>query len=82
MKRRGFLKQSAFTTAGTMLIPHFLKAYEAQATGQTMAPTGKILVVVQLSGGNDGLNTVIPFRNDIYYRERPTIAIRPEKVLP
>ncbi len=64
-----------------MLIPQFLKAYEAQAMGQTMAPSGKILVVVQLSGGNDGLNTVVPFRNDIYYRERPTIAIRPENVL-
>lgn len=81
MNRRNFLKQSAFTTAGTMLIPQFLKAYEAGAMGQPMAPSGKILVVVQLSGGNDGLNTVVPFRNDIYYRERPTIAIRPNDVL-
>lgn len=64
-----------------MLIPHFLKAYEAQMMGQTPASNGKILVVVQLSGGNDGLNTVVPYRNDIYYRERPTIAIKPEKVL-
>lgn len=64
-----------------MLIPHFLKAYELQTLEQGVAPTGKILVVVQLSGGNDGLNTVIPYRNDIYYRERPTIAIHPEKVL-
>ncbi len=82
MKRRDFIKQSAFTTAGTMLIPHFLKAYEAQAMGQVNPPNGKILVVVQLSGGNDGLNTVIPFRNDIYYRERPSIAIKSDKVLP
>ncbi|QMW02844.1 DUF1501 domain-containing protein [Spirosoma foliorum] len=81
MNRRNFLKQSAFTTAGTMLIPHFLKAYEAQMMGQVSASNGKILVVVQLSGGNDGLNTVVPYRNDIYYRERPTIAIKPEKVL-
>lgn len=64
-----------------MLIPHFLKAYELQMMGQLPASTGKVLVIVQLSGGNDGLNTVIPYRNDIYYRERPTIAIRPEKVL-
>ncbi|GAB3706202.1 DUF1501 domain-containing protein [Spirosoma flavus] len=81
MNRRNFLKQSAFTTAGTLLIPHFLKAYEAQMMGQPVAPNGKIVVIVQLSGGNDGLNTVVPYRNDIYYRERPTIAIRPEKVL-
>ena len=64
-----------------MLIPHFLKAYETQMLGQTTSPTGKTLVIVQLSGGNDGLNTVVPYRNDIYYRERPTIAIKPEKVL-
>ena len=72
-----------------MLIPAFLKAYETQAKGfygatgafSGIAPTGKILVVVQLSGGNDGLNTVVPYRNDIYYRERPGIAIKPDKVL-
>ncbi|AUD05222.1 DUF1501 domain-containing protein [Spirosoma pollinicola] len=81
MNRRNFIKQSAFTTAGTMLIPHFLKAYESQMLGKGPASNGKILVVVQLSGGNDGLNTVVPYRNDIYYRERPTIAIKPEKVL-
>lgn len=80
MNRRDFIKQSALTTAGTMLIPHFLKAYETQAMGQAAGSNGKILVIVQLSGGNDGLNTVVPFRNDIYYRERPSIAIRPEKV--
>ncbi|GAB3891570.1 DUF1501 domain-containing protein [Spirosoma agri] len=82
MNRRDFVKQSALTTAGTLLIPHFLKAYETQAMGQLTGSNGKILVIVQLSGGNDGLNTVVPYRNDIYYRERPTIAIRPEKVLP
>lgn len=81
MQRRDFLKQSAFTTAGTLLVPHFLKAYEMQMLEQASGTNGKILVVVQLSGGNDGLNTVIPYRNDIYYRERPTLAIRPEKVL-
>jgi uncharacterized protein (DUF1501 family) len=80
MKRRDFLRQSAFTTAGSMMIPSFLKAYEL---GQmNVDPMGsKVLVVVQLSGGNDGLNTVVPFRNDIYYRERPTLAIAREKVL-
>ncbi len=40
-----------------------------------------ILVVVQLSGGNDGLNTVIPFENDIYYRLRPRLAIERKSVL-
>ena len=46
-------------------------------------PAGKpgakdtVLVVVQLTGGNDGLNTVIPFKNELYYKHRPTINSRP-----
>jgi uncharacterized protein (DUF1501 family) len=35
----------------------------------------RILVVVQLSGGNDGLNTIIPFEDDVYRKKRPTLAI-------
>jgi uncharacterized protein (DUF1501 family) len=38
-------------------------------------PGNKVVVVLQLSGGNDGLNTVIPVRNDIYYRSRPRLGI-------
>lgn len=82
MNRRDFLSQSALTAAGSLLIPNFLKAYELSAMGQPVAPSGKILIIVQLSGGNDGLNTVVPYRNDIYYRERPAIAIPADKVLP
>lgn len=63
-----------------MLVPHFLKAYETEQFSQRTT-NGKVLVIVQLSGGNDGLNTVVPYRNDIYYRERPTLAIGPDKVL-
>src|SRR3989454_6758868 len=40
------------------------------------------LVVIQLSGGNDGLNTVVPYTNDLYYDFRPTIHIASEEVLP
>lgn len=36
----------------------------------------RVLVLIQLSGGNDGLNTIIPVTNDIYYQKRPTIGIR------
>ena len=35
----------------------------------------KKLVVIQLSGGNDGLNTIVPYRNDIYYKKRPSLAV-------
>lgn len=47
-----------------------------------MVPAGnKVIVVVQLSGGNDGLNTVIPVSNDIYYKERPRLGIRKDAAL-
>ncbi len=42
---------------------------------------GRILVVLEMSGGNDGLNTVVPFSDDLYYRLRPRIGIRPQRVL-
>jgi uncharacterized protein (DUF1501 family) len=41
---------------------------------------GRILVVVELSGANDGLNTVIPYTDDAYYRARPKLGIRAEKL--
>jgi uncharacterized protein (DUF1501 family) len=45
-------------------------------------PAGnKVVVVIQLSGGNDGLNTVVPVRNDIYYRQRPKLGIKKETAL-
>jgi len=77
--RRKFLQQSILGTAGTLLIPGFLKAYEQQ--GSSSSSNDRKVVIIQLSGGNDGLNTVIPYRNDLYYKARPTIAIGADKVL-
>ena len=77
IKRRSFLQIGSLATA-SMMLPKFLKAFE-----QPMAvPQGnKVLVVLQLSGGNDGLNTVIPIRNDIYYKERPRLGVTKDKSL-
>jgi uncharacterized protein (DUF1501 family) len=77
--RRTFLRQSALTAAGTLLVPNFLKALESQP--HNIFAGGKTLVIIQLSGGNDGLNTVIPFRNDLYYKYRPHLAVPGEKVI-
>jgi uncharacterized protein (DUF1501 family) len=80
MKRRNFLSRSALATAGTMLIPNFLKAFEQQHLN-TRGLSHKKLVIIQLSGGNDGLNTVVPFRNDSYYKLRPKLAVDASQVL-
>ncbi|MBT8261645.1 MAG: DUF1501 domain-containing protein [Bacteroidia bacterium] len=77
MKRRDFLKNSALASS-LFFVPGFIKAMDAQLS----LPAGyKRLVIIQLAGGNDGLNTIIPFRNDIYYRERPSIAIKQKHVI-
>jgi uncharacterized protein (DUF1501 family) len=76
MDRRNFLKMSSLASTA-MLMPNFLKAFGMKA----ITFEGKILVVIQLSGGNDGLNTVIPFRNDDYYSLRPSISIAESEVL-
>ena len=50
------------------------------ATPAMAADGERILVVVELSGANDGLNTVVPFADDAYYRARPKLGIRADKL--
>ncbi|MBL7741275.1 MAG: DUF1501 domain-containing protein [Chitinophagaceae bacterium] len=77
IKRKEFIQVGSLATASLML-PKFLKAFE----GQIMVPSGnKVVVILQLSGGNDGLNTVIPVRNDLYYKARPRLGIEKTKAL-
>src|SRR5438128_4075559 len=52
----------------------------AQASAAEPTQNGRILVVVELSGGNDGLNTVVPYGDDAYYSARPRIGIRSERL--
>lgn len=79
IKRREFLQSGALATASFML-PKFLKAFEKKGFGN-LAQGNKVVVVLQLSGGNDGLNTVIPVRNDIYYKLRPRLGLEQQKTL-
>lgn len=77
IKRKEFIQLGSLATASLML-PKFLKAFE----GRNVVPPGnKVVVILQLSGGNDGLNTVIPFRNDLYFKARPGIGIDKGKAL-
>ncbi len=77
IKRRTFLQTGSLATA-SLLVPRFLKAFE---NGATVPPGNKVVVVLQLTGGNDGLNTVIPYRNDIYYSSRPRLGIERSSAL-
>src|SRR5665647_202026 len=76
-KRKEFLQIGSLATASLMM-PKFLKALEKSAA---VPPGNKVMVVLQFSGGNDGLNTVIPIRNDIYYKSRPKLGIQKDVAL-
>lgn len=83
--RRAFLHQGLTLASAAVTIPSFLNhsaMVMAQSSPAGISPrtafNGRILVVVQLAGGNDGLNTVVPFGDPAYYRARPGIAI-PER---
>ena len=75
--RRDFLRTSALAST-LLLVPKFLHALDRGPglAGLRDATGARRLIVVQLSGGNDGLNTVIPYKNDLYYKARPTLGIK------
>lgn len=74
--RRALLRGGA--AAGlAAFTPRWLSA----ATDVASANAGRVLVVVELSGGNDGLNTIVPHADDAYYRHRPNIGIRRDALL-
>lgn len=59
------------------MLPRFLQA----APFNQQSANGRKLVVIQLSGGNDGLNTIVPYGDDIYYQQRNGIGISPGNVI-
>ena len=87
--RRDFLRTTLLGGALTWTVPSFVaqtfSALHAEADGSlTQTATGKdgpILVLIQLAGGNDGLNAVVPYTNDYYYEARPIIGIPATDVL-
>src|SRR5215211_118756 len=87
--RRVFLQKGLTMLAVGATVPTFLdqtvmavaNPLDGHLVQQPSGKDGKILVVVQLSGGNDGLNTVIPFGDDAYYRNRPALGHAANTVL-
>lgn len=90
MTRREFIQKGLTIVAVGATAPSFLTRTAlamnnpwdvAQVASRPGVPDDHILVVVQMGGGNDGLNTVVPFADEAYYRARPRLAVPREQVI-
>lgn len=78
MNRRNFLTLTGTFTGGTLLLPDFLHAFGSHSN---LIIGEQCLVFIQLNGGNDGLNTFVPFEDPLYYDYRTKIALSKDSVL-
>ena len=82
MKRRDFLKTGLTVSIGGMLIPRWIHPLLSHTEILREPTLNRVLVLINLGGGNDGLNTVVPFGDDEYYNHRPTVNISPGDAIP
>jgi len=78
MNRRNFLSLTGTFTGGSLLLPSFLHAFGQQPS---LVIGEQCLVFIQLNGGNDGLNTFVPYDNPLYYDLRSKIALSKDVLL-
>jgi uncharacterized protein (DUF1501 family) len=78
MNRRNFLSLTGTFTGGLLVLPEFLHAFGSQSN---LVIGEQCVVFIQLHGGNDGLNTFVPYENPLYYDLRPKISISKESVI-
>ena len=78
MNRRNFLTLTGTFTGGLLVLPDFLHAFGSQ---NNLVTGEQCIVFVQLNGGNDGLNTFIPYDNPLYYDLRTKIALNKDVVI-
>jgi uncharacterized protein (DUF1501 family) len=85
LHRRDFLTrslQASSLLAVGSVVPEFLASTaHAVAPGDVRRSRDTVLVVIEMSGGNDGLNTVIPFGDDLYHKSRPTLRFTKDQVI-
>jgi len=78
MERREFLQLTATGMGGLLVLPQFLTAQNLVLGNED---ADNVLIFIQLNGGNDGLNTFIPFDDPLYYHNRPKIGIPKNEVI-
>jgi uncharacterized protein (DUF1501 family) len=86
LNRRQLLQRGAILGGAASIAPTLLwqahVASGSEAGGFASAPSNRTLIVVQMAGGNDGLNMVVPYTDANYLSARPTLRVNPESVLP
>ncbi len=89
LSRRAMMKDGLLVVSAGMVMPAVFSrgiasanTLNAEGSHFARAASDRTLIVVQMAGGNDGLNTVVPFTDSLYKKMRPTLAIPDAKVLP
>src|SRR5207249_4639217 len=88
LTRRAMIKDGLLVVSAGMLMPAIFSRGVASARAQALdgsriaqTATDRTLIIVQMAGGNDGLNTVVPFTDPLYLKLRPTLGLSDTKVL-
>ncbi|HLZ25163.1 MAG TPA: DUF1501 domain-containing protein [Ktedonobacterales bacterium] len=89
LTRRAMIRDGLLAVSAGMIMPSiFARAVRAasnaahEGSAWAQAAQARTLIVVQMAGGNDGLNTIVPYLDGTYYQARPTLAIPASSVLP